>query len=278
MNWLGYALLAVAINTSLSIGLRLQTKQVANPRVTGLVYNCYAALTAVIIWIITGAQLPSNIPAWAIILLMLSAVGYGIFQRGQFYLRKHVEASELAPVLQAGILAGLAASVLILGESLTPKKLAGIIIILGGLAIIHKDTKLRVNKFTTYALFIASCLSVAGVIDKVASGYFPIYFYAMMIWLLPLPYIAVPVKRAEFTAATTEGKFVLPLLAGLNALSLVLLVKALQLGDATSVLPVMATTSIMTVISGVIFLREHKDWQIKLIAGILVTIGVIALR
>lgn len=278
MNWLSFALLAVAINTTLVLGLRVQTKSVTNPRITGLVYNCFAAMVSVLVWILNGAQLPSNVPLTAIGLMILSAIGYGIFQRGQFYFRKHVEASQLAPVLQSGIVAGLAASILLLHEPLTPKKIAGIIIILGGVILINRDTRLNINKYTAGALLIGSALSVAGVIDKLASPHFPLFFYTMWIWILPLIYIAIPVKSTEIKTAIKEGGWGTPLLATLNAISLVVLVKALQLGEASNVLPVLATTSVASVIGGIIILGERKDWQIKLIAGILVTIGIITLH
>lgn len=278
MNWLGFALLAVAINTTLGLGLRSQTKTVANPRITGLVYNCIAAATSIIIWLLSGAQLPHNVPLSATGLMLISAIGYGIFQRGQFYFRKHVEVSQLTPVLQAGIIAGLAASFLLLHEPLSTKKLVGIILILGGVILTNRDSHLNINKYTAGALFIGSALSVAGIIDKLASPHFPIFFYAMWIWILPLVYIAIPVKAKDIKTAIKEGNWRTPLLASLNALSLVALVKALQLGEASNVLPVMATTGVATVLGGIIILNERKDWQIKLVAGILVTIGIITLH
>lgn len=278
MNWLTFALAAVAINTALGLGLRVLTKDTTNPRITGFVYNCYAALASAIIWIANGAELPHNVPLFAIALLLFSAVGYGVFQRGQFYLRKHVEVSQLQPVMQSGLVAGFAASIIILGEPLTGKKFLGTLIILGGVLLINLDKKLNVNKYAFFAIAISSALSVAGVVDKVASPHFPLFFYAMMIWILPLAYIAIPVKRTEITTAVRGGTWRIPLLASLNALSLVFLVRALQLGEASSVIPVMATVSVATVLGGVVILKERKDWPIKLLAGLLVTLGIIILH
>lgn len=278
MNWLSYALLAVVINTTLGLGLRVQTKSVTNPRITGLVYNCFAAITSIIIWIINGAKLPSNIPLSVVGLLILSALGYGIFQRGQFYLRKHVEASQLAPVFQAGVVAGLIASMVILNEPLTPKKIAGAVIILGAVVLINRDNHLTVNKYTAGALFIASAMSIASVIDKLASPHFPLFFYTMLIWMLPLVYIAIPVKTSQIKTAIKEGGWAIPLLASMNALSLGVAVRAFQLGEASNILLLLATTSVATVLGGIVILGERKDWQIKLIAGILVTIGIIILH
>jgi len=277
-NWLTFALLAVGINTTLALSLRILSKNSSQPRIMGFVYNIYAFLASVVIWIISGAELPSNVPLFAIGLLILSAAGYGIFQRGQFYLRKHVEASQLQPVMQAGLIAGFVASILILGEPLTPQKILGALIIMGGVVLVNLDKKLTVSKYAILAIAISSALSIAGVIDKVASPYFPLFFYAMLIWMLPLAYIGYPTSMLETKTAITQGSWKIPLLASLNALSLVLFVHALQLGEASRVIPVLATVSVTSVLGGIIILHERKDWPVKLAAGILVTIGVIILR
>lgn len=278
MNWLFFTLCAVAINTSLGLGLRSLSKQSANPRITGFVYNCYAALASMVIWILSGAPLPSNVPATAIALLCLSALGYGIFQRGQFYLRKYVEVSQLTPVMQTGLICGFLASLIILNEPINLKKLVGVAIIITATLIVSLNKKLTVNKYAFVAIAISSALSVAGVIDKLASPHFPLFFYTMLIWILPLPFIAYPVKRGEIGTAVKAAGWKIPLLASLNALSLVFFVHALQIGEASKVIPVLSTVTVLTVLGGILLLGETKYWKRKLLAGLLATLGVLILR
>lgn len=278
MNWLFFTLCAVAINTSLGLGLRGLTKNASNPRVTGFIYNCYAALASMIIWIISGAPLPHNVPATAMALLLLSALGYGTFQRGQFFLRKHVEVSELTPVMQTGIIFGLFASILVLGESLTPIKLIGTALILCATMLVSLNKKLTVNKFAVITIGISAALSIAGVIDKLASPYFPLFFYTMLIWIIPLPFIAFPAKPSDIKTSIKTAGWKIPLLASLNALSLVFFVRALQIGEASKVIPVLSTVTVLTVLGGIVLLGERNDWQRKIIASILATLGVITLR
>lgn len=278
MNWLSFTLCAVAINTSLGLGLRSLSKQSVNPRITGFVYNCYAALASMVIWILSGAPLPSNVPASAIALLCLSALGYGIFQRGQFYLRKHVEVSQLTPVMQTGLICGFLASLIILNEPINPKKLLGVAIIITATLIVSLNKKLTVNKYAFVAIAISSALSVAGVIDKLASPHFPLFFYTMLIWILPLPFIAYPAKRKEIGTAIKAAGWKTPLLASLNALSLVFFVHALQIGEASKVIPVLSTVTVLTVLGGIVLLGETKYWKRKLLAGFLATLGVLILR
>jgi len=180
--------------------------------------------------------------------------------------------------MQAGLIAGFAASIIILGEELTLKKAIGALIILGGVLLVNLDKKLTVNKYAVFAILISSALSIAGVLDKLASPHFPLFFYAMVIWILPLAYIGIPAKKSHITTAAKEGSWKIPLLASLNALSLVFFVRALQLGQVSNVIPVMATVSVATVIGGVVLLGERRAWQIKLLAGLLATIGVIVLH
>lgn len=278
MNWLFFTLCAVMINTSLGLGLRGLTKKAGNPRITGFIYNCYAALASLVIWIVSGAPLPQNVPTAAIALLLLSALGYGTFQRGQFYLRKHVEVSQLTPVMQTGLIFGFLASIIILGESLSPKKILGTAIILCAALMVSLNKKLTINRYAFMTIAISAALSVAGVVDKLASPYFPLFFYTMLIWMIPLPFIAFPAKPSEIKTAAKSAGWKIPLLASLNALSLVFFVRALQIGEASKVIPVLSTVTVLTVIGGILILGERDNWQRKLVAGILATLGVITLR
>lgn len=278
MNWLFFTLCAVAINTSLGLGLRSLSKQSTNPRLTGFVYNCYAALTSVTIWITNGARLPSNVPAFAVALLFVSCLGYGVFQRGQFYLRKQVEVSELTPVMQTGIVFGFIASIIVLDEILTPKKLLGACIILCATLMVSLSKKLTINKYAGIAVAISAALSIAGVIDKIASPHYPLFFYTMLIWIIPLPFIALPAKSKEIHTAIKQAGWKIPLLASLNALSLVFFVHALQVGEASKVIPVLSTVTVLTILGGIIILGERDNWQRKVLAGVLATIGVLIIR
>lgn len=278
MNWLFFTLCAVAINTSLGLGLRGLAKNADKPRITGFIYNCYAAAASIILWTIGGSPLPSHVPLFAVGLLLLSALGYGIFQRGQFYLRKQVEVSQLTPVMQTGIIFGFLASILILNEVLTLKKLLGASIILLATLLVSLNKKLSINKYASIAIAISAALSIAGVIDKVASPYYPLYFYTMLIWIIPLPFIAYPSRSGEIRTAIKQAGWKIPILAGLNAVSLVFLVHALQIGEASKVIPILSTVTVLTVLGGVIILGEKDNWQRKVLAGILATIGVLVLR
>ncbi len=278
MNWLTFTLAAVLINTTLGLGLRKTSKGSSNPRIMGLIYNCYAALMSMIIWIVSGAGLPHNL-GWPIIgLTLLSILGYGIFQRGQFYLRKNVEVSELTPVMQSGLIAGFAASIIILNEPLSTKKLLGAGIILTATLLVSLNRKLAINKYALFAIGIASALYVAGVFDKLANPHYPIFFYAMLIWTVPLPFIAYPTTLKDIRIALKEINWRIPLLASLNALSLVFVQRAFQLGEVSRVIPVLSTVTVLTVLGGIIILGEKDNWQRKVLAGILATIGILILR
>ncbi len=278
MNWLSFALLAVAINTTLVLSLRVISKKSANPRIMGFVYNCCAAMASVVIWIVSGAPLPTNVPPYAIGLLLLSALGYGIFQRGQFYLRKQVEASQLVPVSQMGLIAGFLGSIIILQESVDLKKLMGVIIIICATLIISLNRKLAINRYALVAIGISSALSLAGVMDKIASPHYPFFFYIMLIWIIPLPFIAFPATSRDIKAAIKHMGWQTPLLATLNVLSLIFFVRALQLGPASSIIPILGTVTVLSVLGGILILGETAYWGRKLLAGVLATIGIITLR
>lgn len=67
-------------------------------------------------------------------------------------------------------------------------------------------------------------------------------------------------------------------MAFFNFIGFYLGLKAFILADATKVIPVIQTTTLMTVMVGVLFLKERSHLTKKILAGIIAVIGVFLLR
>ena len=63
-------------------------------------------------------------------------------------------------------------------------------------------------------------------------------------------------------------------MAGLNVAGYLLQLKALEIGDATRVIPTVQTSTLLTVILGIVFLGEKEHSAKKIFAAIIALLGV----
>src|ERR1700690_3297614 len=101
MSWQVYAILSILFFTLVNLLQRKIAVDTPSPRVTGLLFNVIGAAVAVLFFIAVGSwqhfTLPIKPVAW---LFVLGAVcGYGIFERGRFYVAKALDASLLSIIL-----------------------------------------------------------------------------------------------------------------------------------------------------------------------------------
>ena len=122
-------------------------------------------------------------------------------------------------------------------------------------------------------------LGFAAVFDKPASQGLPVAFYRFAMWIFTLPIIAFPhMKLTELKTEFLIGGWKTALTAFLNVTGFILYLKALSLADTSLVTPVTSTTGTITVLAGIFILKEKKYLGRKILAGILMLIGVLFLR
>ncbi|HCM37979.1 TPA: hypothetical protein DIS61_04985 [Patescibacteria group bacterium] len=128
------------------------------------------------------------------------------------------------------------------------------------------------------ALMCALLMGTAWMLDKPASRGLPASIYSFAVWTLPLIFIAFP--KIPLTALKKEmriGSWHVVLMAFLNVFGYIIQIKALSLGDASRVIPITSSASILTVLGGIFILKEKTSIGRKIFAGILGFVGVILL-
>jgi drug/metabolite transporter (DMT)-like permease len=119
---------------------------------------------------------------------------------------------------------------------------------------------------------------LAAVADKPASLGVPTSLYSFLVWSLPLIIIVYPkVRIKQLRQEFKNGGWKVGLAAFCNAAGFILFIEALNLADASRVIPVICTGSIITVLGGIIFLKERDHIVRKLIAMIIAFCGVVLL-
>lgn len=280
--WLILSLTAVLMFTAQNLLMRVLAVKSSNPRIFSFIFNSWAAMFAVFLFVIERPTLADIQPAsWVQLLLIAGAVlGYGLYERTHFLARKHLEASTIAILFQLSPVIAFVGSLIFLHESLTVSKVVGAtLLILASLVVIQKNPQLRFNRSILIALFSAFVLGLAEMFDKPASANIPINLYSAAMWTLSLPLIAFPSLTLKQVAKEFKiGGWKVALTAFFNVFGFVLYLKALAMTDASRVIPIISSSATFVVLGGIIFLHERSHFGRKLIAGILILIGILLLR
>ncbi len=280
--WLFLSLAATLMFTTQNLLMRVLAVKSVHPRTFSFVFNSWGALFAAILFLIERPSL-AIIPqiSWAQWLLIAAAtLGYGLYERTHFLARKHIDASTTAILFRLSPVVTFIGAILFLHEPLTITKLVGAAILIGAsLVVVHKNPKLQANRAVWIAIFAAVMLGLAGIFDKPASFGLPANLYSVALWGLSLLIVAFP--SISFSQLKTEfiiGGWKVALTALLNVVGFVLYVQALSLADASLVTPVTSSSGTLTVLAGIIILKENTYIARKIFAGALMLIGILLLK
>src|SRR5690606_37903755 len=86
------------LTSTLSVSFRVVALNTKNARTFGLLFNGTILLMTLLLMFFFGVG-RIELNGWAFFLLILSGAGYGLFQRYQFTVRKHISAPELQILL-----------------------------------------------------------------------------------------------------------------------------------------------------------------------------------
>lgn len=280
--WLIFSISAALIFTSVNLLTRILAVKSVNPRAFSLVYSLWGVLFACSVFVLERSVAPDiwRLPPIQYVLLAAAALMYGVFERSQFIARKHIEASTLVILFRLTPVVAFAGSLIVFGESVTLGKLIGAALIIGSsLLVLHKNPQIKNAHALGIALMCAIALGLAWMLDKPASVGLPASFYSAIMWVLPVPIVIFPslpstVIKREFVS----GGWKLALSAFLNVLGFVLYLKALSLAEASRVIPIVSSSATLVILGGIIFLNERTYLMKKLIAGVLMFIGILLLK
>ncbi len=279
MNWFLYTMGTVFLFTSYNLLQRKLAIQAKNPRVMAVAFLGIAATMALVIFFIGGSyksfSLPTQSEAW--IALLVAIFSYGMFERYKFTAAKLLDASVLSTIGNLSVLVAVVGSIFIYGESISVQKFIGGFLVILSLLLVsfHKKRVKLSTKGILAAIFINIMLGIGWMLDKKGAEYFNINTYNIFVWTIPILFVYfphIPLKALREELKTASWKIYL--LAAINVAGYLLQLKALTLAEATRVIPIVQTSTLFTVIIGVIVLKERDSMAKKFIAGCMAVIGV----
>ena len=279
MLWLVYALLAALLFAMFALLTRMISVSSTHPRAYSVIFGLSSAVCALFLFILEPFSF-KPVSGVVLALTVLATICYGLSDRLLFTVSKSIEASLLTIIDKLTPVVTFVASLIFLGESFTLKKLVAVVfILLGNLLVVYKSTVIKFDTPFFLALFVAACIGIGLTIDKrISIAYaLPIYtlinFFVPMLYNTFLPPLPFRIIAQQFKIAFWR----VALLAAISVLGYYFVLKAFSLADASKVVPIMSSSTILVVLAGAIFLKERSHLGRKVIAGVCVCIGVVLL-
>lgn len=279
MNWLYFTLISVIFSSVASIFQRVLMKNdKSNPYSYTIVFHILLGCLTLTIGLIQGSDF--SLFSGNIYILFLAAALWGICQVFLFKALQLVEASELTIMSGVRVIITILASIIFLKQEFTGLNVFGTILILASTFLVVNFGKgFKINKGLVYTLAMTLFGGLAIVTDSANVQHYDVFAYSTYSNFLSGLFILAFYP----TALKQWGNFVQPHflakmlpLAVFSASQGVLYLLALSYGGNTAQVGTIRQASvIVTVLLAFIFLKERSNFGRKLIATILVTLGVI---
>lgn len=280
MEWFYLATGSIVFFTAVDLLQRVLAVESKNPRATAIIFNFFAALLAAILFLLTGnlSKINFNVPIEAWVYVAIAALMYGIYERHRFKVARLLDASVFATVLNASVVVAFIGSVYLYKEPLGISKILGSILILIALTLIalgRKSSKHLSLKGLLLGITISAILGLGWMLDKKGAFYFSAEVYNILLWAIPIIFIYFPhISFKELLLEFKLASWKVILLAAFNVIGYFMQLKALEMGEATKVIPIVQTTTLFTVLLGIVLLKERENVGKKVFAAILALTGV----
>ena len=147
--------------------------------------------------------------------------------------------------------------------------------------IFFKKGNGKPNKYVLLGIFANVCFSIALFLDVNNSDKFNLPIYVASTLGIPTILIAIfeKIKFSDIKEEYKNGNKKAILITAITwSLSIVAQLRAYQLGEVSIVAPLCALSVILNVIVGYFFLKEKDDMLKKIIAALLIILGIILIK
>jgi len=282
MTWLYLSLGSALSFTSLTLLSRVVSVKSKNPRALSIVFNLTAFLIALMIFFITGANKNFSLPTKfePYLYLSIACLFYGLYERIRFYVAQVLEASLVSIINNVSLVVAFFVAAFIYSEIMTINKIGGFLLILTALFLVSVNKVSKINRQGILLAILANVfLGIGWALDKKGVIFFSPETYNVLAWFFPLFVLYFPyLKFSDIKKEIKISSWKIVLLSFLNVFGYFIQLKAQELADATRVISIVQTSTLFTVIFGVLLLKEKSHLLKKILAGVIAVIGVFLLR
>ena len=224
-----------------------------------------------------------DIRAWAAVLL--SSVLYSACMVLFYHALKLIEISQVEIVSTTRSIWSMFLGMIFFQEVLNLSKFIGVFLIFFGIAVIYweKGQFKGFTKLHLYTLAYAFLISCAYALDKYALTYFSVVMYQVIIYTIPPIFIVIflpgTFKKIKPLIKAQKSTYLILLSCCFQMVSTLALYRAYQTGGEFSVVgPLTQLTTVLTIIIGILVLKERWHLKQKIIGISLTILGVVFIK
>lgn len=271
-----YLILSVIFNQS----YKVTTKNLIKPGALTILLELIGSLAILIFIPFFDFKLPTDIGVY--VFLGLSIIFYTISDRLNTTVRSGIEASTFSIILQLSTVFMIFAGVLFFKEPFIVNKFIGaLLIVFSNILIFYKKGTGKPNKYVVLGILANIFFTVALFLDVNISDNFNLPIYVALTLGVPaiLIFIFERIKISDLKEEFQNGNKKFIFLTSITwSLSIISQLRAYQLGNVSVVAPLCSLSVILNVIVGYLALKEKENLPKKIIAAILIILGIILIK
>ena len=275
-----YIALYVFLNIIYNQTYKINTKSMKNSAALTILLEVIAAMSCSIFMPFFKFKFPSN--AYTYIFLGLAIFFYTLNNRLSTISRSGVEASTYIIIKQLPTVVMIIIGIIILKEPIVLNKLIGaFLIVFSNVLVFYKKGKLKIDKYVLIGILSNIFLAIGMIIDVNYSMEFNLSFYVLLIMIVPaiitLLFEKVKIKDIvyEYKLVNKKSLFITSVCWGVM---MIVKIKAYNLGSVIVVAPLSSLSVILSIILGYLFFNEKDNLLKKILASLLILLGVILIN
>lgn len=280
MNWIVFVILYLILVVIYNQFYKISTKKLTKPGALTVLLQIIGALAVLLVSPLFEIKFPTDIKVY--VFLGLALIFYSISDRLNTTVRTGLEASTFSMIKQLSTVFMIFAGLIFLKEPFVINKFIGaILIIASNILIFYKKGEGKSNKYIILGIIANICYTIALFLDVNISNNFNLPFYITISLGIPAILIAI-IEKIKITDIKNEfinGNRKAICVTGITwSLSILVQLRAYQLGEVSVVAALCALSVILNVIFGYFFQNEKENLTKKIIAALLIILGIILIK
>ena len=278
--WWIFLLIFIGTNILYSQLYKVITKKSKDDGAITVFLQFFSGIMALLFIPLFKIQFPMQIMSY--VLLVIACIFYAITDRVNTTARRGLEVSIYDMLSQICSILIVIWGILFFKEPLLLKKVIGTcLILMGNVVILYKKEGIENKKYVLFSLLGNITFSIAVTIDVGVANQFNLPIYVAFTLILPSLFLMI-MERVSIKNLINEYKYgekkAIVAICITWAGMLISMLRAYQLAPVTTVAPLCAVTTILNVIASYVFLKERTSLIKKIIAAIIVVLGVILIN
>jgi drug/metabolite transporter (DMT)-like permease len=212
------------------------------------------------------------------ILLAIASIFYALTDRLQTTSRKNLEVSVYSILNMLKTFFLVLFGILFFREKIIFMKVLGaLLILLGNGILFYKKGNFKINKYALFGVLATFFYVIAITIDIGNSKLFNLPIYIFLVFAIPaiILFLFEKQKLKNVIQEYQKGRKKYFLITGISwGLASIFTLRSYQLGEVTTVAPLLACSVFINIFAAYFFLKERDNILKKIIASLIVIVGV----